>query len=205
MSLGVNDNNFDDNAGSWTAGIVVEPASGAAAPVPVPGNSSGGGGVNLLLVLLVLVILAGLGVLLVIGLRRRREVGQGADDASGAAPVTPLLPAATPTADQETYVPGEDDAIDVNIFEVTIADGATLRVGYNFFPEGTSVRWRLAQNGTARSEGEFVTLGGGVTYHFVVQAIEPHLPPGGGSVDVNFDWTIGGVPFGYSVRRVPHT
>ena len=205
LSLGVNDTYFPDNTGAWTAQIVVEPGTGVA--VPTPGSDSGGGGAGgLLLVLLALVILAA-GILLAIWLRRRRRAGDEAmapvAAAAALASAVHYAGEAPPTAGQETVVPGEDDAIDVNIFEVTILERASLRVGYNFFPEGTSVHWRLAQNGTARSHGQFVTLGGGLTYHFVVQPIVPHLPPDGGSIDVDFDWTIEGVPFGYSVRRVP--
>ena len=92
---------------------------------------------------------------------------------------------------------------DTNIFEVEFAERSWLRVGYNYFPEGTTVYWRIAQHAHHRAEGEFVTDGGGNTYHFVTLPLGVELEPDPDGADVHFTWAIGGVPFQYSVRRDP--
>ena len=83
------------------------------------------------------------------------------------------------------------------------SDRASLRVGYNYFPEGTVVHWRVAQRANPRASGEFVTNGGGNTYHFVTIPLGVELEPDPDGADVNFTWAIGSVPFHYSVRRDP--
>ena len=101
--------------------------------------------------------------------------------------------------------PAVDDSMftEVNIFEVEFSDRASLRVGYNYFPEGTVVHWRVAQRANPRASGEFVTNGGGNTYHFVTIPLGVELEPDPDGADVNFTWAIGTVPFHYSVRRDP--
>ena len=51
------------------------------------------------------------------------------------APLDPLQPFAAP----------DPDSIDVNIYEVEFNNGLVLRVGYNHFPEGTKLRFRVSQ------------------------------------------------------------
>jgi hypothetical protein len=104
-----------------------------------------------------------------------------------------------PTRGQQTVVPDADEAVDFNIFEVNIVDGAALRVGYNYFPEGTQVRWRITRDGTVKAVGDFVTYGGGSSYHFVTMPLDVALGPDQGGTEVYFAWVIGGVPFEYSV------
>ncbi|MDP9333666.1 MAG: hypothetical protein M3Q30_10200 [Actinomycetota bacterium] len=101
--------------------------------------------------------------------------------------------------------PGVNDSefTEVNIFEVEFSDRASLRVGYNYFPEGTVVHWRVAQRAKPAASGEFVTNGGGNMYHFVTIPLGVELEPDPDGADVNFTWAIGSVPFHYSVRRDP--
>jgi hypothetical protein len=95
--------------------------------------------------------------------------------------------------------PVTDESVDVNIFEVRIVDGAALRVGYNYFPEATVVHWRIIQNEIETAAGEFVAEGGGSTYHYVTLPFESALELGSAGAEVRFGWTIGDVPFEYSV------
>jgi len=103
--------------------------------------------------------------------------------------------------------PPETDSIDVNIFEVEFSNGLTLRVGYNHFPEGTELQWRVSQNRVTAATGSFVAKGGGSTNHLETVPLGVKLEgrqtmPDG--ADVQFDWSINGVPFRYSVRRDPN-
>ncbi len=112
-------------------------------------------------------------------------------------PVAPLTPSAPP----------QPDSIDVNIFEVEFTNGLTLRVGYNHFPEGTRLQWKVTQGRIPVASGHFLTKGGGSTNHVETMALGVKLDghdaqPDG--ADVQFDWTINGVPFRYSVRRDPN-
>ena len=92
--------------------------------------------------------------------------------------------------------------VDVNIFQVDLLDGCALRVGYNYFPEGTVVYWKVIQRRATRATGDFITNGGGSTYHFVTVPLETHLA-NSDAAEVLFTWTIGDVPFRYSVKRDP--
>ena len=96
--------------------------------------------------------------------------------------------------------PLDPESTDVNIFRVEFADRSTLEVGYNFFPEGTPVRWRIEQNGATYASGDFVTKGGGSVQHNETVPLGVTLAPDASS-DVYFTWRIGDVPFGYNVRR----
>ena len=103
--------------------------------------------------------------------------------------------------------PPETDSIDVNIFEVEFTNGLTLRVGYNHFPQGTTLRWKVTQNRIPVSSGHFIAKGGGSTNHVETVPLGVKLEgrdaqPDG--ADVQFDWSINGVPFRYSVRRDPN-
>jgi hypothetical protein len=101
-----------------------------------------------------------------------------------------------------SVAPVEGEVVDVNIFEVEIANGTDLRVGYNYFPEGTDLHWQVRQ-GSLFAHGRFPTNGGGNMYHYVTLPLGVHLEPAPAAVDVQFTWAIGGVPFRYSVRRDP--
>jgi hypothetical protein len=213
LQLGVNDNRFVDNEGSWNAIVVAESAADA-----TDDSAEGSGGSTLPM------IVAVVGGLLIVGLivfavRRRRSRGDATDDArtraraarvavpamAGSAAPEAVEPepeeVREPTAGQQTVVPGADETVRFNIFEVSVVDGTALRVGYNYFPEGTLVRWRILQADTVRAVGEFVTNGGGSTYHFVTMPLDVALQRDAGGTDVYFSWSIGGVPFEYSVLR----
>jgi len=101
-----------------------------------------------------------------------------------------------------SVAPVEGEVADTNIFEVELANGTDLRVGYNYFPEDTNLQWQVRQ-GTLFAHGQFPTNGGGNMYHYVTLPLGVKLEPGPASVDVQFTWAISGVPFRYSVRRDP--
>jgi hypothetical protein len=88
------------------------------------------------------------------------------------------------------------------IFQVELRKCTNLHVGYNYFPAGTVVRWNVAQNETVVAHGQFTTLGGGKTYHFLTQPLGVTLQP---SPDghVHFHWTINNVAHMYTAIRKP--
>jgi hypothetical protein len=219
LFLGVNDNRFNDNAGRWNTAISVTASA----------DSSGGGSSSKLPLILALVVVAvvALAAVLLLGRRRRREA-PNADEPNDQRLEMPVpVPVAAPTDTpmpgieeavapeavtaalgipdelvQQSVAPVEGEFVDVNIFEVKLSNGTDLRVGYNYFPEGTDLNWQVRQ-GTLFAHGRFATNGGGSLYHYVTLPLGVHLEPDPGSVDVEFMWTIGGVPFRYSVRRDP--
>jgi sugar lactone lactonase YvrE len=90
------------------------------------------------------------------------------------------------------------------IFEVTISNCTTFHVGYNYFPAGTIVGWRVDQTGTPTlAKGSFTTLGGGRTFHFVSIPLGITLKPEPAQTHIRFAWTIGGVTTNYEVTRDP--
>jgi hypothetical protein len=97
--------------------------------------------------------------------------------------------------------PHDPESSDVNIFRVELNDRNSMQIGYNFFPEGTVVSWRVSTNGATEASGDFTTLGGGSTQHFWSIPLGVTLDPAVGGVDIAFTWTIGDVPFHYAVRR----
>ena len=183
LQLGVNDDAFADNSGSWTASVTVSPAGAAPDPAAPETGGSGDSSSVLPLVLGAVGALA-LIVLIVVALRRRTR-SEDVDE--------------TPAPSRAVAAAVADESVDVNIFEAQIVDGAALRVGYNYFPADTLVRWRIMQNGSETAAGEFVTEGGGSTYHFVTLPFEKTLAPDAAGTEVRFAWTIGDVPFEYSV------
>jgi hypothetical protein len=118
-----------------------------------------------------------------------------------------LRPEPVPAAPGILIAPPDPESIDVNIFEVEFLNGLQLRIGYNHFPDGTPVNWRVLQSGKPVAVGSFVAQGGGSTNHFETANLGVKLEgrdahPDG--ADVQFDWSINGVPFRYSVRRDPN-
>ena len=218
LFLGVNDNFVRDNEGSWDAKVTVTPAG-----VAPPSTSSGGSSSALIFVLLGAVLLIALG-LLFFFLRRRRKArpGDEAAPAPAAFPPPPVVPgamvlepahAAAPAPEPAPEVPAipiappDPESIDVNIFEVEFTNGLQLRVGYNHFPDGTPVNWRVTQSRKPVAVGSFVAQGGGSTNHYETMPLGVKLQgrdsePDG--ADVQFNWNVNGVPFRYSVRRDPN-
>jgi hypothetical protein len=221
LSLGVNDNYLPDNTGSWSATVIVTAA---------PPKSSN---VKLFVLVGGVVLAALLIVAALIVRRRtarkpvprnpsrprdarkprdprkpREPKAPGQSKAPKPEDVTAAAVAAAGIAGANLRpggAPPVDDSefTEVNIFEVEFSDRASLRVGYNYFPEGTVVNWRVAQRARHAASGEFVTNGGGNTYHFVTIPLGVELEPNPDGADVSFTWAIGSVPFHYSVRREP--
>jgi hypothetical protein len=219
LFLGVNDNRLTDNTGAWNAAISVTASA----------DSSGGDSSSKLPLILGLVALAvvALVAILLLGRRRRRRppsAGEPTEEPVDVpVPVLATVPADAPigvieeavapeevTAAlgipdelvQQSVAPVEGEFVDVNIFEVQLTNGTDLRVGYNYFPDDTDLHWQVRQ-GSLFARGRFATNGGGSLYHYVTLPLGVHLEPDPGSVDVEFAWTLGGVPFRYSVRRDP--
>jgi hypothetical protein len=204
LSLGVNDDYLPDNRGTWAATVIV-----TAAPAKHSNNV-------VLFALVGAVVLAAL-IAIVALVVRSRTAGEHKprDPRRPKDPKAPREPkaavaagsAAAPSGTRSPHgvvAPVDDSEFtDVNIFEVEFSDRASLRVGYNYFPEGTVVHWRVAQRAKPAASGEFVTNGGGNTYHWVTIPLGVELEPSPDGADVNFTWAIGTVPFQYSVRRDP--
>jgi hypothetical protein len=208
LFLGINDNYVGDNAGTWFA--TVSGASGKGNIVATPASSGSGSKSSIMPIILMVVgvLVAALLVWWAIARRRKPAAKPGAVAAKKAAAKPkpqsePILGAAAlrRTAEERAATaPIDPESSDVNIFKVELLDQTSFQVGYNFFPEGTMVQWRVADNGTAIATGDFVTSGGGSVQHYETVALEatiadPH------EIDVSFSWTIRDVPFNYSVRR----
>ena len=215
LLLGLNDNFRQDNTGQWLATISVTRAS----TTPSPGSSPGAtkkSSTTLLFVLVGVAVLVALFVLLWARQRAQKKRRAVASGMAAAPDDLALVGAAAVAADSAPEpvaalapwsAPPETDSIDVNIFEVEFSNGLTLRIGYNHFPEGTELRWRVTQNRLTAAAGSFVAKGGGSTNHVETIPLGVKLDgrqtqPDG--ADVQFDWSINGVPFRYSVRRDPN-
>jgi hypothetical protein len=91
-----------------------------------------------------------------------------------------------------------------HIFEADFLQCTTLRVGYNFFPPGVVVDWRVWQTGTpVLANGTFTTLGGGSHNHFLSIPLGITLKPDPTQTHVIFRWTIGGVTTTDKLTRDP--
>jgi len=214
LRLGLNDNFVDDNTGRWLA--IVSVTRGPTTPTS-PGTASTGATKTSDTLVFVLIGLAVLLLLLALAWSRQRtkkrraaaELSTATEPADPAlveafAPLLAESGAEAMVAAAPVSAPPETDSIDVNIFEVEFSNGLTLRVGYNHFPEGTELRWRVTQNRFQAASGSFVAKGGGSTSHVETVPLGVKLEgrqtqPDG--ADVQFDWSINGVPFRYSVRR----
>jgi hypothetical protein len=221
LLLGVNDNFVRDNTGSWDAKVTVTPAG-----VAPPSKKSSKGAAVTIAFIGALLLLAFL--LVLFFARRRRRRGEPDETAPAPAahfPPAPVVPGAEPAAAVPILVgsepeaepmpvvppiptaPPDPESIDVNIFEVEFTNGLQLGVGYNHFPEGTLLNWRVTQGHKPVAAGSFITQGGGSTNHYETVPLGVKLQgrdsePDG--ADVQFDWNINGVPFRYSVRRDPN-
>jgi LPXTG-motif cell wall-anchored protein len=228
LQLGINDNRLQDNTGSWTSTTSVTPGG----TPPASTGKSSSNTVVFVIIGLVVVLLLGALFFLMRRRRGGDEAEPAAVTPAPApadAPAdvnlnetpTPAVPEAVvldePVAQPAESVgllakmagplgtsvaPAEGEVADTNIFEVEVTNGTDLRVGYNYFPEDTNLRWQVRQ-GTLFAHGQFPTNGGGNMYHYVTLPLGVKLEPGPASVDVQFTWAISGVPFRYSVRRDP--
>ena len=190
LEMGPNDDYLGDNSGEWNAVVQVEPAGSVAADTAKSSSSSN-------TFLLIGALLAGgvLVVLLLLLLRRRSKKGPRVKKAKAPVLVLPEEALIGPTG-----APLNPEDPNVYIFEVGFPDRSTLRVGYNFLPTMTQVRWRVTHD-DATAGGTFDAEGGGSTQHFVDLPLHPALPDEMHTADVQFEWMIGSVPFAYSVRR----
>jgi hypothetical protein len=209
LFLGINDNFTSDNAGTWVAAVSGASGKGnIAAPPTATSSSKKSSKLGTVLFLVGGLVVAGLLVAWAVA-RRRTPAKKKTRAVTRPKPAPkpkpePVVVAAavarmTPE-ERKAATPFDPESTDVNIFRVELT-ADTLQVGYNFFPEGTLVRWRVAQDGVNEASGEFVTEGGGSLQHFENIRLSTSLSPAPDGADVYFSWTIGDVPFGYNVRR----
>jgi hypothetical protein len=219
LRLGLNDNYAADNTGTFTVQVSVAPPGTTPTTEPEPpapgadASDEGSSSNAAPFVVIGAVVLLAVGLLLFFLLRRRRDDGSAPEPAPAPEPVLAPVAAAVPepepvpAATGVPNAPPDPESIDVNIFEVEFVNGLQLRVGYNHFPDGTPVNWRVLQSRKPVAVGSFVAQGGGSTNHFETAALGVKLEgrdahPDG--ADVQFDWSINGVPFRYAVRRDPN-
>jgi hypothetical protein len=74
--------------------------------------------------------------------------------------------------------------------------------GYQHFPAGTILRWKVKQAGETVGTGHLVTESGS-NYHFVIQKLGRRLMASPVVADVHYMWTIRGIDYSYFVRREP--
>ena len=74
--------------------------------------------------------------------------------------------------------------------------------GYQSFPAGTILRWKVIQLGQTVDTGYLVTESGS-NYHFVTQRLDRRLKASPAMGDVHYFWTIKGIAYHYFVRREP--
>jgi hypothetical protein len=197
LFVGVNDDYLVDNSDGW---IVTVRATAPTSPVGATAPSAASGSSNrapMLIAVGVAAIVALVGLALLWRKRRSRRAGT---PEQLPAPVSPAAVAVEQPGGSATAMEGEVTA--GNILDVTFPGPRTLRVTYNHFPEGTVVRWRIAQDPTVIS-GEFVTNGRGAEQHVVSVPLDTELNGTADAADVFFAWAIGGVAFNYAVRRNP--
>jgi hypothetical protein len=89
-----------------------------------------------------------------------------------------------------------------NIFQVELRRCTQVHEGYNHFPAGTIVRWKVIEDGAKVAAGAFVAVGGS-RYHFISQFLGARLQASPHTADVHYFWNIGGVAYSYFVRREP--
>ncbi len=222
LLLGINDNNVKDNVGAWTAAVTVTRPSGVpVTTVPVttvpgagPVTASHHSSSRLPTIAAMIAGLFVVGLLLWFVVARRRRADTPARSKPPAPVPAPEVrvpvavapgppPAVALTTEGTAAVPLDPESTDVNIFRVGLPGGTSLHVGYSLFPEGTIVFWRVSREGVTRAAGSFTTEGGGGAQHFETLPLGVTIDPDEPAVDVSFSWTIGDVPFGYSVRRQP--
>jgi hypothetical protein len=210
LFLGINDNYVADNTGTWYAAVTGGSGKGNIAATPTTTNSGSKSSTKSIALMAGGVLVAALLVWWAVRRRRKPAAKPGAAPAKKSAPKPkpkpqpePVLAAAAlhRTAEERAAVaPIDPESSDVNIFKVELLDPTAFQVGYNFFPEGTTVRWRVADNGTGIAAGEFVTAGGGSLQHHETVALGTTIEDPR-DVDISFSWSIRDVPFSYSVRR----
>lgn len=108
------------------------------------------------------------------------------------------VPTVTMTAPHGAHSP--------NLFTAGLKACANLHVGYDWFPAGMVVHWRVNQTGTGTlASGAFTTLGGGRKYHFFTTPLGVTLKPDSGSshTHVRFFWNVGTTTFVHAVTRDP--
>jgi hypothetical protein len=77
-----------------------------------------------------------------------------------------------------------------------------VHAGYEHFPAGTTIFWKVKQDGLVAGTGHFVTESGS-GYHFVTQSIGVMLNASPDTGTVRFSWSVHGVYGRVQVKRAP--
>lgn len=210
LYFGVNEAAPADNSGAWTATVTITPAAEvppttvpAPAPSPPPADASSESSMLPILAIGAGVLVVAALLFLLLKRRRKSDENEPAPDPAEWQRELVAIGAAVSTTAAAAGAAFDPESPDVNIFRVELADAERLEVGYNFFPDGTTVGWRVASRGIPLAVGEFTALGGGSEQHVATLPLGTTVEPDAGAVDISFSWSINEVPFGYSVRRYP--
>jgi hypothetical protein len=155
-------------------------------------------------IVVIVVALAALGIVVWLLLRRRRpapdrELVLEPDAHANAV----LVGIGTASGSTDPASPFDPESPDVNIFRVVLSERDEIDLGYNFFPNGTVVAWRVMKRGAPLATGEFTAEGGGSAQHFLTIPLGVALERDGDPVEILFSWAINEMPFTYLVRREP--
>jgi hypothetical protein len=89
-----------------------------------------------------------------------------------------------------------------DVFQIELRRCTQIHTGYEHFPAGTIVRWRVKQDGTVSGRGSFVTVAGG-GYHFITQSLGTMINASPDVGQVHYSWNIGHVHSHLTVTREP--
>jgi len=109
-------------------------------------------------------------------------------------------PTTTTTAPTTTTTAPPPPTVPPKIFQVELRHCTTLHIGYNHFPAGTVVLWKVTQRGSTDSRGKFTTLGGGRKNNILSPPLGVTLkssPKG----NVRLRWDINGTTFTDTAAR----
>ena len=89
-----------------------------------------------------------------------------------------------------------------DIFQVELRRCTQVHTGYENFPAGTVIHWRVSQDSKLISTGQFSALGTS-GYHFITQLLGSRLQSAPLNGQVRYSWVINGVASHYTVTRAP--
>ena len=89
-----------------------------------------------------------------------------------------------------------------DVFQIELRRCTQIHTGYQNFPAGVVVHWRVKQDGTVSGRGSFVTAAGR-GYHFITQSLGTMINASPDVGQVHYAWTIGGVHSHLTVTREP--
>ena len=88
------------------------------------------------------------------------------------------------------------------IFQVELRRCRSVHEGYQNFPAGTTVYWKVKDDGTTIARGSFLAESGR-GYHFITQPLGIQLKASPKKYDVHYVWTINGIEYRKLGRYTP--